>query len=282
VRALVGRVVLLAAASDAQAEAAARLRRAVDQAYDDALARVDDASGNGSLLRGEVLARWQEFVDTGQMMRALESKTGRVRARVTAAVHGKARPGDELAEALESGVEALVRAAADEAAERAGGAWQDDPAGSVLLGADDLRRSSPDLPDAARQAIREWQDGVLELVRKQGQGRRASARSLAFGVNGLGLLLMVVVFARAGELAAAEVAVAGRASALSQRILVAVLGDKAVRGLVASSRADLHRRVAHLLNGERRRFLGRLDALAISEDAGSALRAAVQDVEDSQ
>jgi hypothetical protein len=281
-RALVGRVVLLAAASDAQAEAAARLRRAVDQAYDDALARVDDASGNGSLLRGEVLARWQEFVDTGQMMRALESKTGRVRARVTAAVHGKARPGDELAEALESGVEALVRAAADEAAERAGGAWQDDPAGSVLLGADDLRRSSPDLPDAARQAIREWQDGVLELVRKQGQGRRASARSLAFGVNGLGLLLMVVVFARAGELAAAEVAVAGRASALSQRILVAVLGDKAVRGLVASSRADLHRRVAHLLNGERRRFLGRLDALAISEDAGSALRAAVQDVEDSQ
>jgi hypothetical protein len=61
-----------------------------------------------------------------------------------------------------------------------------------------------------------------------------------------------------------------------------VLGDKAVRSLVASSRADLHRRVAYLLNGERRRFLSRLDDVAISEDAGAALRAAVQDVEDTQ
>jgi hypothetical protein len=281
-RAIVGRVVLLAAASDAQAEAASQLRREVDQAYDDALARVDDASSNGSLLRGEVLARWQEFVDTGEMMRALESKTGRLRDRVTAAVRGKSQPGDELAEALESGVEALVRAAADEAAERAGAAWQDDPAGSALIGDDELRRSSAELPEAARRAIREWQDGVLELVRKQGQGnKRATARYLAFGVNGLGLLLMVVVFARAGE-SAGEGAVAGRASALSQRILVAVLGDKAVQSLVASSRADLHRRVAYLLNGERRRFLSRLDDVAISEDAGAALRAAVQDVEDTQ
>jgi len=281
-RALVGRVVLLAAASDAQAEAAAQLRRQVDQAYDDALARVDDASGNGSLLRGEVLARWQEFVDTGEMMRALESKSGRLRDRVTAAVHGKARPGDELAEALESGVEALVRAVADEAAERAGAAWQDDPAGSVLMGEGDLRRSSRELPETARQAIREWQDAVLELVRKQGQGKRATARYLAFGVHGLGLLLMVVVFARADELAEGEVAVAGRASALSRRILVAVLGDKAVRSLVASSRADLHRRVTYLLNSERGRFLSRLDAVAISDDAGAALRAAVQDVEDTR
>jgi GTPase SAR1 family protein len=281
-RALVGRVVLLAAASDAQAEVAAQLRRQVDQAYDEALARVDDATGNGSLLRGEVLARWQEFVDTGEMMRALESKSGRLRDRVTAAVHGKARPGDALAEALEYGVEALVRAVADEAAERAGAAWQDDPAGSVLMGEGDLRRSSRELPETARQAIREWQDAVLELVRKQGQGKWATARYLAFGVHGLGLLLMVVVFAGADELAEGEVAGAGRASALSRRILVAVLGDKAVRSLVASSRADLHRRVAHLLSTERGRFLSRLDAVAISDDAGAALRAAVQDVEDTR
>jgi hypothetical protein len=281
-RAIVGRVVLLAAASDAQAEAASQLRREVDQAYDAALARVDDESSNGSLLRGEVLARWQEFVDTGEMMRALESKTGRLRDRVTAAVRGKSQPGDEFAEALESGIEALVRAAADEAADRAGAAWQDDPAGSALVGDDDLRRSSPELPEATRRAVREWQDGVLELVRKQGQGhKRASARYLAFGVNGLGLLLMVVVFARAGE-PAGEAAVASRASELSQRILVAVLGEAAVRHLVASSRADLHRRIAHLLNGERRRLISRLDDVAISEDAGAALRAAVQDVEDTR
>jgi GTPase SAR1 family protein len=282
-RALTARVVELAAASDAQSESAARLRREVDQAYDDALARVDSATGDGSLLSGEVLARWQEFVGTGEMMRALESKVGRLRDRVTAAVQRKSQPGDELAEAVESGLEAVVRAAADKAAERAGLAWREDPAGSTLLGYgdgdgdgdSDLLRSSAELQEATRRAIREWQDGVLELVRRQGQGKRATARYLAFGVNGLGLLVMMAVFTQHGGSG-------GNASVLSQRILAAAFGDQAVRSLAASARADLHRRVAHLLDGERQRFLTLLDDVAISEDAGSALRSAVQDVEDTR
>ena len=81
VRSLAARVFELAAAADEQAETVARLRREVDSAYDEALAHVDEASGDGSLLRGEVLARWQEFVGTGEMMRALESQGGRVRDR---------------------------------------------------------------------------------------------------------------------------------------------------------------------------------------------------------
>ena len=228
------------------------------------------------MLRGEVLARWQEFVGTGEMMRALESKVGRLRVRVTAVAQSKSQPGDGLAESLESGVESLVRAAADKAAERTGAAWHDDPAGSALVGDDDLRRSSPELPEETRQAVREWQDGVLELVRRQGQGKRATARYLAFGVNGLGLLVMITVFSHPGEVAA------GGASALSRKILEAALGDQAVRSLATTARADLHRRVAHLLDSERRRFLARLDAAAISEDAGPALRNAVQDVEDTR
>ncbi|MDQ1642326.1 MAG: hypothetical protein QOJ90_1677, partial [Actinomycetota bacterium] len=214
VRSLAGRVFELAAAADAQAEGAARLRREVDQAYDAALSRVDEASGDGSLLRGEVLARWQEFVGTGELMRALESKVGRLRDRVTAAVRGRPQPGAELAEALETGVEALVRAAADEAAERAGRAWQQDVAGAQLLAGEDLRRSSPQLGEATTRAVREWQGFVLDLVRQQGTGKRATARYLAFGVNGLGLLAMIVVFAHTGGLVAGEVAIAGGASAL--------------------------------------------------------------------
>lgn len=282
VRSLSARVFELAAAADDQAEARTRLRRAVDMAYDEAVAHVDQASGDGSLLRGEVMARWQEFVGTGELMRALESKIGRLRDRVTAAVQGKPSPGDDLAEALESGVEALVRSAADEAAEKAGTAWREDPAGRALLGEDDLRRSSPELADATARAVRDWQAYVLDLVREQGQGKRTTARYLAFGVNGLGLLVMIVVFAHTGGLVAGEVAVAGGASALSQKILEAVLGDQAVRSLAESARADLRRRVTGLLEAERGRFVGRLDAAPVHEAAGAALRAAVQDVEDSR
>lgn len=282
VSALGPRVFELAAAADRQAETAARLRREVDAAYESAAADIDAASGDGSLLRGEVMARWQEFVGTGELMRSLETKVGRLRDRVTAAVQGKPAPGADLAEALESGVETLVLSAAEGAAERAAVAWADDPAGRALLAGDDLRHSSPGLAEATARAVRDWQGFVLDLVRRQGQGKRATARYLAFGVNGLGLLVMIVVFAHTGGLVAGEIAVAGGASALSQKILEAVLGDQAVRSLAESARADLRRRVAELLDAERTRFLSRLDAASVDEGAGAALRAAVQDVEDAR
>ena len=282
VRSLSARVFELAAAADDQAEALARLRRAVDTAYDEAVAHVDQASGDGSLLRGEVMARWQEFVGTGELMRALESKIGRLRDRVTAAVQGKPTSGDDLAEALESGVEALVRSAADDAAEKAGTVWRDDPAGRGLLGEEDLRRSSPALAEATARAVRDWQAYVLTLVREQGQGKRTTARYLAFGVNGLGLLVMILVFAHTGGLVAGELAVAGGASALSQKILEAVLGDQAVRALAESARADLRRRVTGLLQAERARFTERLEAAPVNEGAGAALRTTVQDIEDTR
>jgi len=281
VRSLGARVFELAAAADAQAETVRRLGRAVDTAYDAAVADVDEASSDGSLLRGEVLARWQEFVGTGELMRSLEEKVGRVRDRVSAAVQGKPAPGAELVEALESGVEALVRSAADEAADQVATVWAADPAGRVLLGDDpSLRRASADLPERTARAVREWQGYVIELVRSQGQGKRRTARYLAFGVNGLGLMVMIVVFAHTGGLVAGEIAVAGGASALSQKILEAVMGDQAVRSLAEAARVDLHRRVEELLADERRRFAERLAEVAVDETAGAGLRAAVQDVEE--
>jgi energy-coupling factor transporter ATP-binding protein EcfA2 len=280
VRSLAARVFTLAAAADEQAASVQRLRKEVDGAYDAALRQVSAASSDGSLLRGEVLARWQEFVGTGEIMRALESKVSRVRDRVSAAVQGKPAPGRELAEALESGVEVLVRSAADAAAERAATAWAADPAGALLLGGDDLRRSSPGLAAATAREVREWQAGVLELVRSQARGKRSAARSLAFGINGLGLMVMIVVFAHTGGLVAGEVAVAAGASALSQKVLEAVLGDQAVRSLAERARRDLGERVARLLDGERARYAARLADVGVHADAGAALRAAVQDVED--
>ncbi len=177
IRSLAARVFTLAAAADAQAEAVQRLRSVVDTAYDEALRQVSEASADGSLLRGEVLARWQEFVGTGEIMRALETRVSRVRDRVTAAVQGKPAPGADLAAALETGVEALVRSAADTAAERAGTAWAADPAGAALLGDDDLRRSSPGLAEATAREVREWQAGVLDLVRTQGAGQAQRPRA---------------------------------------------------------------------------------------------------------
>ena len=46
--------------------------------------------------------------------------------------------------------------------------------------------------------MREWQADVLEMVRTQGADKRSTARFLAFGVNGLSVALMIVVFSHTG------------------------------------------------------------------------------------
>ena len=109
----------LVADLDDQAAAGDELRRAAGLPYTEAAERVDASLEDGSLLRGEVLARWQELVGTGELLRQLESRIGRARDRLIAVVRGRPAPGEDLAVALESGVEALVLAEADRAAGRA-------------------------------------------------------------------------------------------------------------------------------------------------------------------
>lgn len=82
----------LAAAVDEQRRHATRLAEAVDGAYAAAASDVAAATADGTMLRGEVLARWQEFVGTGELLRALEERVGSWRDRLTAAVRGRPRP----------------------------------------------------------------------------------------------------------------------------------------------------------------------------------------------
>src|SRR5919106_653746 len=89
----------LAGAADTQAAMADQLRAAVVAAYDDALTTIDKASRDGSLLRGEVLARWQDFVGTGEFFRSVEEKVGRLRDRIVAFLRARPLPATEVEEA---------------------------------------------------------------------------------------------------------------------------------------------------------------------------------------
>ncbi|MGY1633176.1 ABC transporter [Geodermatophilus sp. SYSU D01186] len=270
------RVAGIAAAVEEQAAAAAALRGAAAAAYTAAYEGVDDGVRSGSLLRGEVLARWQEFVGTGEWMRSLQSSIGRLRDRVTAALSGRATPADDLTGALESSVETLLRAEADRAAERTVTAWRALPGGPGLLDTadEDLERVSDDFPEAASAQVRDWQGHVLDLVREEGAGKRTRARVLSWGVNGAGAVVMVAVFAQTGGLTGGEVAVAGGTTAVGQRLLEAVFGDAAVRSLAARAREDLQARADTLLRYEQGRFDELVDAVAPGPDDAGRLRAA--------
>ncbi|HWH30680.1 MAG TPA: ABC transporter [Mycobacteriales bacterium] len=272
------RVGAVAAAVDRQAVAADALRDVARSSYEAARDEVDDGVRSGTLLRGEVLARWQDVVGTGEWMRSLESRIGRLRDRVTAVVTGRPTPAEDLQDALESSVERLLRVAADRAAERTVTAWRATAGGADLLTDRGFDRASAGFGEAAAAQVRDWQGTVLDLVRTEGADKRSTARVLSFGVNGAGLVVMVAVFAHTGGLTGGEVAVAGGTSAVGQKLLEAVFGDAAVRRLAARARDDLAARVDRLLAAERARFTGLVDAVAPAEAGGEPLRRALADL----
>ncbi|NBE99544.1 ABC transporter, partial [Nonomuraea sp. K271] len=281
---LATRVPSLAGAVDRQRAAFDGLRSIVTGAYAGGMADFDEGMRDGSLLRGEVLARWQDFIGTGDLMRSLESRVGRLRDRVVGFFTGRV-PELRLRDALESGVESLIRGAADGAAERALEGWSAAPGGPGLLerlGAVEsarLGRASPELAKRVEAAVRGWQEFVLDLVREEGADRRTTARVASFGVNGAGLLLMLGVFASTGGLTGIEVGIAGGTSVLTQKLLEAVFGDQAVRTLTVRAREDLRERVRTLLAEEAARFTAQLEVVEPPADAADALRTALQRIQ---
>jgi hypothetical protein len=261
-RSLEGRLAELVAAAEAQDAARAALRREVDEAYAHGRSKIAHGLSDGSLLRGEVLARWQEFVGTGELFRTLEAAVGRLRDRVVSALRGRPAPADEIGEALQTGVQALLVAQAELAARDAWQRWRSLDGGRPLADAHrDLAASAPGLDERAARTVRDWQRYVLELVASEGAERRTTARALSFGVNGVGVLLMLVVFSQSLGLSGAEVGIAGGTAVVAQRLLEAVFGDQAVRTLAAKAEAELMRRAGELLDADRQRFTRVLDDL---------------------
>ena len=255
-----------------QTSARTELLTAVDHAYGLARDQIDDAVRSGTLLRGEVLARWHDVVGTGDLMRALETRVGWARDRLRSILTGSPTADAEIRIAVRSSVDAVVQAAADHAAERTVRLWEQHPAGRALLAqAPGLEAASPDLGRATADEVRAWQKHVLDLVREEGRNKRTAARLASLGVNGAGLTVMIAAFASTGGLTGAEIAVAGGTSALGQKVLEAIFGDQAVRTLAERARRDLLARVDRLLETETSRFRDLVEPLVPAGESAERL-----------
>jgi hypothetical protein len=270
VRELGQRVGRIADAAKEQGRAATLLGDDVRAAYRGAGTRIIDATKDGALLRGEVLARWQDFVGTGEFFRSLEQNVGRFRDRLGAFFRGEPAPAVKVETAIETGLQAVILDEAAKAAEDADQRWRSDPAGRQLLGTDDLSGTSPGFGDLVAAEIRDWQAGLMDLIRTEGQDKRTQARWLSFGINGLGAALMIVVFSMTAGLTGLEIGVAGGTAVVGQKLLEAVFGEDAVRRLARTARDDLNTRCRRLLAAEQERFLERLAPEAGQAAAGLA------------
>jgi energy-coupling factor transporter ATP-binding protein EcfA2 len=126
------RVPALASHVAAQLALRVQLRQSIEGCYAAALAGIDEATRNGSLLRGETLARWQDFTGTGDLLRSLQARrhggsAGRPRKQQIPA------RAQALKAAVGSGLQSLIVSAADRAADETASRWSDHPAGAALL-----------------------------------------------------------------------------------------------------------------------------------------------------
>ncbi len=298
------RVPVLAKHVETQLTLRAELRSQVDSSYAAALAEFDEATRNGSLLHGEILARWQDFTGTGDLLRMLQVRrggrpAGRKRKR---RIPARARA---LKDALRGGLETLVAATADRAAEDTVAKWQQGPAGAALVsefaeaaarqpegsqfslvagldfipparaaippeepgpkGIAVLARSSPDLAARSARVISAWQDHVMQLVRNENVTKRSVARVAAFDEESLALVLTIAMLGYG----AGDVAVTEGASAVPQRLLTSLFGAGPLRDLGARARMDLHDKISLLFDEEMQRFAGIINAAGAPIDTAA-------------
>lgn len=271
----------LAGVVDEQGTAHERLGAAVESSFSRARAGMDSAMADGQVLRGDVLARWQDFVGTGQFFRGLEPTVARVRDRITAAVTGKRDSADPLEHAIEESVAVVIREHAVQAVAGAAQLWQASPEGRRLLETNpSMARVPADFDREVKVLIENWSRDVTGMVRDEGQSKRSKARILSFGVNGVGAVLMLAVFAGTGGVTGAEAGVAGGTALIAGKLLDTIFGEQVTRELAQHARGRLLETAAESLSFCRRGFDSALSEHRPGSGDGDALRKAAANLKE--
>lgn len=303
VETLAGNLQVLAAEQARQQAAHQSLASIVAEEYEDALTTIDSALSDGSLLRGEVLSRWHDFVGTGDFFRSLDSTIGRLRDRVGSALRGQPAAAQKVEDALESGIHAVVLDAAARASENTRTRWRASRAGRSLLARLDSPQAVAGAPQAVSAAaeqnadgdakgevqsaedifsaavaeqIRLWQGSVLEMIREEGADKRKRARFLSLGVNAAAVMLMVAAFSLTGGITGIEAGIAGGSGVVGTKLLESIFGEDAVRRMATRARTDLLERMADLLTEHAQPFTAVLEETDPQADAEDIYRAAEQ------
>jgi len=298
------RVPAMAAHVEAQVVLRAELRRTAEASYQQAFAEANTGMKNGTLLTGEVLARWQDCLVGDDLRPRRGGKPARPAKKGKRARRG-ASHNAALNTALRSAIESFIVSIADRAAENVNGSWRGSPAGTVLLedavadrargeyvkqvfesafgtGAAELSeasqatvfsRSSPDLPLRAARAVGAWQDHLARLV--QAEDQEPGAKRISFDDESLGLVVLVAML---GEDAPGPASIAGTPVTEDEgtsiyteprRLLASVYGTGMLAAILAKARADLIHRVQLLLDEEMVRYVEVIESAGPCDDVAA-------------
>jgi energy-coupling factor transporter ATP-binding protein EcfA2 len=293
------RVPALAARVDEQIGLCAELAHAVSAAYQAGLDEIDRTLQDGSLMSGEVLARWQEFAGAGDLLDSLQSRRAARQRRHQVPARAQA-----LNLAARDAIMSLITSIADRSAEECLARWRGHPAGTALLDglgpgggttgwqgpeyaagaglsfgwepsargttpggseppdrAAALGRSSPDLAARVARAVSGWQDQVTRLVQAENVTKRSIARAVSLDTVALATVLIVSMLGSSDDEAGT--------AAIPRRLLTSLFGAGPLRDITARAQADLRHRITLILDEEMRRFADVINFVATPDAAAS-------------
>jgi energy-coupling factor transporter ATP-binding protein EcfA2 len=303
------RVPALAAEVEAQLRIRSDLKAAVEGAYAAGLGEAEEALADGSLLRGEILARWQDFAGTGELLRGLQAPRGRQGRQRKRGVPARA---GSLKSALRAGIESLILSVADRAAEESIRRWRNHPAGVSLLDAYAAAQASqswtgsqfaadaglifgttaepiPDDGDGAspegplRQATLPLAHSSADLqtravravsawqdhVMRLVKAESVTKRSIARVMSFDDDSLATVLIVAMLGQRDADGAPAEGTGAVPQLLLASLFGAGPLREIGAKARADLTERMRRLFDEEMLRFVEVIDSAGELDDAAA-------------
>ncbi|PID98319.1 MAG: hypothetical protein CSA82_00320 [Actinobacteria bacterium] len=261
-------------AFEAETEVYAEGQQALDEAQEKSLERIRVATADGTLLRGEVLARWYEIVGAADLTRSLGRGVAFLRDRVTHYLTGKPAPVVPVEDALEEGLAELLADELMRTRDDVTELWHAHRGLRELI--PDTEKNA-DIRELSTQITREWQKDLLEIIRTQGASRRTTARVMTVGLNVVAVALMIVIFASTGGLTGLEVGVAGASAAVSHKLLEAIFGDQAVRAMTKEAHTILEDRIRSALASVVEDFTAELDRGKSEDNVARALQAVLAD-----
>ncbi|WP_285734693.1 GTPase [Nocardiopsis sp. ATB16-24] len=274
------RVPELARQVESQIETGRILATAVDDAYATARHRIETGLGDGSLLRGSLLARWQEVTAGGELAKSLRMRGRRARRGGRVEQAERSQRVGALERAIREALEALVVSSCERAGDEVEQRWREIP-GAGELAAKALNQPGTGLlAQQIRQEIAEWQRGVAEMTTASGATKRSVARFVTFDHDVVALVLIIDLLGYERSRSGGGAHAAESSGPSPQRLLKGLFGAQSLRSIGGAARDDLGKRILGLLERERVPFDSALAAAGIpSEDSAVQLYQATYNLE---
>jgi hypothetical protein len=282
VASLAARAQSLAAAAQTQADGWEQLSDDVEAVFGKARFRLLDSLIDGSLLSGEVLARWHGFLAEGEFAQRLEgaaeNPVERLADRLGAAVRQEGEPAQPLdlpvSQAITAAVTSAARAATDQVLSR----WRHQKFGVTLVSARGHQVSASDRDGLVERAVRDWRQNVAEQISVATEKAKLARPDEHIAVDAVADVVFVAVLDESSDDDGAERPTAATLGA-ARRLLGEALGQETIKSLAASARADLIARAAEVFGAERLRLERMLESASELSDRAALIRAAADQVE---